>query len=225
MLKTKRTGSVLAAALLATGLFAAAGPIASTATADTATDLRCRKCVGAKDLGKKAVKTKSLRDNAVATPKIANSAVTTGKIANGAVTAGKIAKDAVSPEILGEAAKPGGIAFVTNGGFIALTSAFQAIQSVSVDAPGPGYISVTADLIAQLPDDSVGVHCDLRHDGLKLGATMFGRGSYYLPVSLTRAAEVQQAGTTTIELRCVESDGNAVVYTPHITALFVPARY
>jgi hypothetical protein len=220
MLTSKRTGPVLAA-LMATGLIAPAG----VAAADTATDLKCRKCVGASDLGKKAVKTKSLRDNAVATPKIANGAVTNGKIANGAVTAGKIAENAISPKILSEAAKPAGIEFESYSGFHPLTAGIQTIQSVSVDTPGPGYVFITADLVALLPDDATTVHCQIAHDGFSIGATMFGRGSYYLPVSLSRAAEVQQAGTHTYELRCVETAGDATVYTPHMTALFVPARY
>jgi hypothetical protein len=201
--------SIIAAALLTlAGLFAG-----GNAVAETATDLKCKSCVGKKDLGKKAVNSKSIR----------NKAVTSKKIKDGAVTTGKIGTKAVMPDNLHASAKPAGVAYASSPGPLALGGTREVALALTVTAPGPGTLVTTADFVVDYGAGSV-FSCDLTTGTKSVLNDLFGQGSFYVPASLTRPIPVASAGDVTINLLCV-SDGGVEIERVNMTAIFVPATY
>jgi hypothetical protein len=210
------------AALLISAAFAAALPYGS-AHAQTATDLKCKGCVGKKDIGKKAVRTRNLKKNAVKAKSLADGAVTSEKITDSAVTAAKIADGAVTPDHLGDGAKPAGVASAVEPGPIELTGSLETAFSIDVEAPGPGSIFATADFYAETAAAIWG--CNLvsgDEAGLNL---IYGKGPGPVPTSLTRTIPVAAAGTVTLNLICTEAGGDVDISNVNLNVLFVPGSY
>ncbi len=177
---------------------------ATTAHAQTARDLNCRGCVGARDIGRKAVTRKHIRPNA-----ITSAAITDGS---------------VSADDLADGAKPAGIASGFVSGPIYLTGTPEIVFHIDVDAPGAGTIAASADFSAAT--SGAVWSCSLVSGNDAGVNTNFGGGtSGYFSASLTRVIPVAGAGPVTINLFCTEAGGNVQIENINVTALFVPASY
>jgi hypothetical protein len=204
-------GAVFAVSLvLAT--FAATG----VSVADTATDLKCRGCVGKKDLGKKAVRAKNIK----------RGSVRADHIKPGSLNADHIGLSQISEKHLSDAAKPAGVAAVENGSVSQIVGE-DIIETVTLSAPGRGTIVVTGSLSISLASNS-SVQCAITPEskiGTQFAGASSGLASQSIPISTTRAFPVTAAGDTSINLICKMSLGAGNSAQPSLTALFVPATY
>ncbi len=196
--------SVVISLFLAVSL---AGAFAAPAGAQTATNLKCKGCVGKKDLGKKAVRKKHLKNNAV----------TGKKIKNGTVGAADLAA----------AAKPTGADSAFGDQAIAIPTD-TTVRSVTITAPTAGLVLAMASGTYSIAA-STGATCSITL-GQTLDTTHGVTGSTSTLESVSFAAnrlfEVP-AGDSTINLVCARtfgSDGAAVVNSV-LTAAFIPNRY
>jgi hypothetical protein len=182
---------------------------AGETSAQTATNLKCKGCVGKKDLGKKAVRSKNIKPGAVV-----NEA-----IADGAVDAAKLA----------DFAKPAGAAEASDFGGLAIINGITVVVSVSIDAPADGFAFVAASGVVKFEDgvggEEVGI-CAVT-DGLALDednavATTVPDDTFGA-ISQTRVFPATK-GTNTYRLIC-DTDAAAdtlAIVNPAINALFVP---
>ena len=161
---------VLAALLLCAGLSAS-----GNAVAQTATNLNCKKCVGAKDLGNNAVTSKAIR------------------------------KNAVKAKNLDPAAKPSGAGYAALAGPVALTTADQTVISLTMNVPGPGLIVASADFFAQFVSPNAIFVCALTTATTTANNFNLSQGTLFRSVSLTRAIPVANAGNVTVNLVCRET--------------------
>lgn len=194
-----RNGFAAAALLAAAGLV-----ISADANAQTATDLACKGCVGARDIGKNAVTGKAIRNNTVSAKKIRNNAVQARHLAN--------------------EAKPAGVASAVSPGPVALTGSYETAHSVEIAAPGPGAIVATASYTVHFFGAAV-YACDIAASDTASLNTSFGQGNAYTSASMTRVIPVTAAGAVTLNLLCTESGGDVELEHINLTALFVPASY
>jgi hypothetical protein len=199
-----------------------------TAAAQTATDLKCRKCVGARDLGKKAVKKRSLKKNAVTGAKIRDGSITSKDLGNGAITGEKLADGAVAADQLEIAAKPTGVEYVEDEQeWVELTVDRDIVESIVVSAPGPGYVFVTAEYESIPMDADAASVCQIEYQEIVRGSQKYTKPGTLngVPVSLTRVVPVESAGDARIDLSCRENPGNMVLSRIGLIGLFIPARY
>ena len=188
-------------------LFAVA--VATPAAAETATNLKCKGCVGKKDLGKQAVRGKHIKENAVASTHILDGGV--------------------APADLAATAKPAGGDGTAGDQSIALTSTAQVVRSVVVAAPVAGFAVVTATGSTVAVGSGLAA-CSLSLDTAVDPAHQIVAGhtgaalNSYIPFALTRLFPVPQ-GNTTVRLVCRESSGTSVVEDSAMSAIFVPNRY
>jgi hypothetical protein len=195
-------GFTLVALLLAAGT-----TIPGETVAQTATNLKCKGCVGKKDLGKKAVKSKHIRKNQI--------------------TGAHIKDGRVAAQDLGDDAKPAGIDSVETAGGFGLSGPAEIIDSVVVSAPGPGTILATGGLTASL-DPSSGFYCEVTTGsvtGTQSAKASVAGSSQTLPISNTRAIPVAAAGNVTVNFVCDLFAGSVNVSAINLTALFVPGSY
>ncbi len=146
------------------GVTAAVCLAAASASADTASNLACSKCVGASDLADGAAVRSKIRNFAVNSSKLAGSAVISAKLATGAVTRAKIRDFAVNgSKIAGSAVSTAKIATgavtsakIANGGIQEIDIADGAIgaeklgltNTTFVEASGSDTANCTALLDA-----------------------------------------------------------------------------
>jgi hypothetical protein len=210
---------------------------ATGAQALTADDLKCKGCVGKKDLGKKAVKskhikngqvkTKDLRDGAATTDKIGDSAVTTDKIGNAAVTTDKIGNGAITLEKIDPAVPLGGAEsgaeFVGGEQAVVLTAADTVFRTVDISAPGLGVAIVNAsgyfsgDGTARC-SITTGTSLDFTH--LIIADTL---NANYMAFAGTRGFDVP-VGTTTFNLVCDAATGTPFIGDSNLIAMFFPTN-
>ena len=207
-----------------------------TAIAQTATDLKCKGCVGAKDLGKKAVKTKKIRDGAVTSAKIQDGAVTSAKIQNGAVTSAKIQNGAVMPADLHSTAKPSGAAFSELNDSITLYNSPTILRQVVINAPSSGIVIANASANAYFTQ-SIGpqvIYCTIsmnpnspiNADDISTAQTGDYDANADIPLALVRAFKVEK-GINKIYFLCREISSNyyVYIYDPVLVAFYVPGIY
>jgi hypothetical protein len=202
--------------IAATALFAAV-PV-TDAVAQTASNLKCRGCVGKRDLGKKSVVTRTIKKGAVKAKSIRDGAIEESKLADGAVT----------PDKLTDGAKPAGAGFASrlNEG-IELGQADTTIESVQVTAPGNGFVVVIAGGLLVF-DGSNKLGCSLTTGTTfddTSGILLSGDTSNERLYARTRIFPATK-GTGTYRLVCLK-DGVSSVQMANLemTALFVPASY
>ena len=197
-------------AFVAAGALLAASPNVAL-SAEVAKDVKCRGCVGARDLGKKSVKKKHIRPNAI--------------------TSSAIADGAVGPDDLADTAKPGGGNFSGDDQDIALTATDTIVRSVTIVAPaagiaivnasGYGYANTIADALARCSittgnslDSNAFIY--MRMDGTVMNSSdAFGA---------TRGFDVA-AGSNTYNLVCDGTTGAPHIADTNMTAIFLPQTY
>ena len=190
-----RPATTLTAALLLTS-FALAAP----ASAQTATNLQCKGCVGKKDLGKNAVRSKNIK------------------------------KKSVKPSHLTGAAKPTGVDFATSDTLLPLTDNSASLISTTITAPGPGFVVAMASWYFYTGANTIQGRCYLAtapgtEDGpAQIANSEDGTGTYLNPAALIRTIAVS-AGNTTVHLNCRKIGLDMRVASPSLNALFVPNRY
>lgn len=166
------------------------------ASADTATDLRCKGCVGPGDLGKKAVRSKAIKNKAVA------------------------------PRHLADTAKPGGVDFAESVNSNLLDPVLASLISVEIGAPAAGYVTVSSTWYMFATGGNGYASCYITNseavgEGPKTVATIVK--DEFVPGALTRTFPVA-SGTTRFHLNCFGA-ANAFVYEPTMSAMFFPNRY
>jgi hypothetical protein len=193
--------------------------VPSLASAQVANDLKCKGCVGKKDIGKKAVRPKHIKKNAIKSKHIRDGAVQTEAMQDGAVTAAKLA----------DSAKPTGGDHAESTDVYALAPPYQAVVTTAVTAPGPGFIIAIANWTYTATSGNVFGNCYLAtapeiSDGPGAPANSpLGAMVYYNGASISRMFEVP-AGVTTLYLNCY-GQATMSVTQPQLTAFFVPNRY
>jgi len=196
--------------------------VAAPSHAQTATNLKCKGCVGKKDLGKKSVRKKAIDRNAVARKHIRANAVNSGKIANGTV----------APSDLAATAKPSGGNYSGGDQDALLTSTAQTVRSVTVTAPADGlvvvnasgYVAASTTAVATIVRCSLTTGTGLDFNNLifiKIDASVLEESDAF---AATRGFPVS-AGATTFNLVCDEFAGNAGLYDSQMTAIYVPQTY
>jgi hypothetical protein len=201
-----------ASGVLAISLFALAASLTPlTADAQTATNLKCKGCVGKKDIGRKAVRSKHLKRNAIDSL----------HIKDGSVEAADLSAEA----------QPAGVAYTGDTpNSVALTGALESVLSTTIDAPGPGHVVVSAHWTFYTNDDFTSAGCYLATEpGIADGLDQFFYSddvvnAAFVPAGMSRTIDVP-GGQTAIHLNCSESIGDVSVSNPRMTALFVPTRY
>jgi len=190
-----RYALVAAAVVVAASAFSA-----DTVIAKPANDLKCKGCVGKKDIAKKAVTKKAIR------------------------------KGNVTPKHLATTAKPTGVDFVelpAPTGDATVNASGQRVATVSMKVPGPGYVVVNADFVgfSQIADRIL--TCALTHDDADVGIEFNSNAptADYRPVAFTRTLEVPKAGTYKVSLDCRTKSGEMLVRSTTLTGMFVPNRY
>jgi hypothetical protein len=202
-----KTGSALGVAALVATL---AASMPTGASAETATDLKCKGCVGKKDIGKKAIRTRNLKKNAVKS---------------------KVIKDgSIEPEDLALTAKPTGAADNEPAAFgfmQPLSPTYEDIISTTLTAPTEGYVIAIANWYFYITAAAAFPACVVTTEsGSSIGPAAIAGSSAATTVatgSQTRMFEVP-AGATTFYLNCSGPASTGIV-DPHITAMFVPNRY
>jgi len=201
---------ILAAVFWAFAVAAIIGVGTTPVSAQSAKNLKCKGCVGKKQLGNKAVIESRIRD--------------------GAVTSAKIRDGSVGPADLAAAAKPTGANFTSARPAKDVGDTPEVLRSLTITAPTPGLVLATASGSFYLEGNAY-VICSLSLDEAvddtheiqgQTGATT----EITIPFSGTRIFEVP-AGNTTINLVCDRPfDGNNVtVIDSVLTAVFIPNRY
>lgn len=200
---------ILAAVFWAFAVAAIIGVGTAPVSAQTAKKLKCKGCVGKKQLGKKAVIESRIRD--------------------GAVTGAKIRDGSIGPADLAAAAKPTGADSASGEQNAILDGTKEVLRSVTISAPTPGLALVTASGGFQLGQGtltacsiSLDEEIDYTHS---IGSQTFGTTAMAVPFSGTRLFEVP-AGNTVFNLVCQRiGGGSATVFDSTLTAAFIPNRY
>jgi hypothetical protein len=181
------------------------------ASAQTATNLNCKGCVGKKDIGKKAVTKRAIKKNSIKTTAIKNGAVTADKLADGA--------------------KPSGAAYqALDNGATNLTNTEEVIASVNLNAPANGLVVVLAHATLQFAAQEL-AYCSIGPDGsFDAGSSITKTGdnsipNRFTPISTSRVFPVS-SGPGTYNLVCYTDSGAAVqIQNTKLTALYVPQDY
>ena len=217
---------------------------AVNAHAQTASNVVCNGCVDTSDIDSQAVTTGRIRARAVTTTKLADNAVITSKIKDGVVTRTKLAAKSVTSAKLQNASvgtlkiKDGAVTAdkladsvadqlgeVTSGiefGAVSgsITGTASTIASVTVTAPGPGYVRVSVNSYTSLnfsTGASAGVDCTINtaETNVNSGDALpesrdfewlhsgMPSGFYYKSLGSAGVHTIGSAGTYTYYMRCV----------------------
>jgi len=194
---------IIAASLLTAGL----GP--AQTFAQTAKNLKCKGCVGKKDIGKKAVKSKHIKP--------------------GQITSAHIENGVVGPADLSNEAKPSGadVAETTTDTDLAPLGDDIVLHTVTLTAPGPGIALASAVLTADYQGVAGRFACAVNTEVALGGQYVSGQsvGDGEIPVGITRPFSVDAAGNLTLYLFCRGISGDVRVNNPILTAWFVPGKY
>jgi hypothetical protein len=179
------------------------------ASAETATNLNCKGCVGKKEIGKKAVTKKAIKKNSIKAAAIKSGAVTADKLANEAKPAGADSVYDEGPNLGAEA----------------------VITSVEITAPSSGYIIATFSGWLQFTAGDAIASCNVT-----TGTTI--ENLHYIRVEgeaggpderddigQTRMFPATE-GVNTINLVCAKiGAGTIAMQNVNMTAFFVPNKY
>jgi hypothetical protein len=196
----------IAAALLVFAM-ALSGP--GRADAAPATNLKCKGCVGSKDLGKNAVKNKNVK--------------------TGTIDSRAIKDHSIAPADLSAGATPSGVAFNESLATGLVPDTLTSILSATLTAPAAGYAVVTASWTYYANVIDSFASCNLTTttgsgDGFPVLGNSGPSTFYRDPSSTTRTFAVPQ-GQTTFYLDCSDVGTNMNYAYPIINAVFVPNKY
>jgi len=201
----------LAVAAVAAGLVCAVGP--GPAHAQTATNLKCKGCVGKKELGKNAVTSKTVRKNAISTKHIKSGAVSVAKLADAALPG------AVSNE-----------SDYSGSSTVDTTSATSPVEVLSdtVVLPAKGYLQVSASWVSNLPFSANGECWVTRNNSRytlenNIRSSNAAGSDAYVPGGVTAVFGNVSGGQHVLRLLCRKI--GAIGYSVErasLTALFVP---
>lgn len=200
--------------ILALSLLLSLGTVGEAqAAGEIAKDLRCRGCVGTKDLGRKAVGANSIRANAV--------------------TSAHIQDGQVGPADLADNAQPVGANFSSLQGadFTPLPQTSTVVASVTLDLPGAGVVIANASAYAQFVDDPSGVICGIVRQGAQKsspGAVIAQNhadlDAKRMPVAATAGFVETAAGAQTYNLVCLAQQ-EAELHDAILTVVYAPNSY
>lgn len=193
-----RTISANCLALAMAGALFIAAP-ASRVSAETATNLVCRKCVGPTDIGANAVTTKHIKNGTI------------------------------KPADLSNAAKPAAGNLVGGDQHFTLTTSESIVRSITISAPAPGFVIVNASGYAITSTAAAAVvRCEITPGTTKTGEHLIymsipSAAPYTSDAfGATRGFPVD-AGDFTVNLVCDKYTGDVAIEDSHMTAIFVPA--
>lgn len=192
MKKTFATSSLTASVLALCAGLALPGP----AAAQLATDLICRGCVGARDIGRNAVRSKH--------------------IANGAVR----------PADLNKRAKPAAVASSASpsGAPLPVGTTATTVRAATIQLPGPGAVIATGN--ALMTNATTGVLCKIdtlqtAATPTDLFAGLKTSGTDYGTVTAHRVFQ-SAAGSFTAYFMCNSVAGVVGAYSPILSLVYVP---
>lgn len=171
--------------------------VPGASVAQTATDLKCKGCVGKKDVGKNAVTSKAIK------------------------------KRQVKPSDLAKSAKPTAVAVSekVDGSGPTVGNALTVVRTATIKAPGPGAVVAFFSLVANgAASDSLmicGATTGTTIDDQVLSGTDVGLDDVRM-VSGARTFPVSAKGNVTVRLICYAFTPPARAAYPSLTLLFVP---
>ena len=173
----------------------------------TATDLKCKGCVGKKEMGKNAIKSKNIKAGQVKTTNLGNGAVTIGKLDATAKTTTYTAGHRHDPET-------------------ALSGTPLLMDQTSVAAPGPG--AVLVNFSVSLYVDTAGLaQCYVIGDSITTANTLpcvvASDTDQYLVCSGVQAIPVTTAKNVDLGVYCQEDAGTVLTYISTLAATYTQA--
>jgi hypothetical protein len=140
-----QTGVLIRPALTGLIMFLGLANFGSAMAQETANDLECKRCVGTRDLAKKAIKGKNIRDNTITSSKIADGTISADDIAPGVLEESQNGDDSItSSDIVDGTIIADDLA---NG---AVTSRKIKDGTITTDDLGPGAVGTS-----ELQDEAV----------------------------------------------------------------------
>ena len=198
--------------------------------AQTADKLDCKGCVKSKQLKNGGIKGKDIKAGAVDGSKIADGSVDNPDIAGDAVDSLKVAPESLTALDLTDEA---GGEFADNNTAIALTAADTIVNTLQVNAPGPGVLLVTASINGSSQGAvNSQVSCGLSTDGTLDSGFTYEKEMNPLSdsvedwnLAVTRGFTIAADGVFTVNLVCEEDFGDATYQISSMTAVYGPTRY
>ena len=207
-----RVFSALVALGLITGAAVWVAGVASPseASAQTATKLRCKGCVGARQLGKKAVKSKH--------------------ISPGAITSLHIQDGTIAPNDLAATAKPTAVAaseLRTEFGIALAVGADTKVLEVTIHVPGPGAVTAMYSVDGHAVTVPSRIACTVDVPGTSLTNSFYNVFSFatvgqYATLNGVRAFPVATEGDVTLDLICREVASDVSLGYPGLVLQFAP---
>lgn len=188
--------AAIAVAALAFCALALATPPA--AFAQTATNLKCRGCVGNRDIGKDAVRSRNIKNGQVKPVDLAKSA-----------------KPAIAVRSELESDSTGGVPIVEN----------TLLRTISLNVPAAGVVLATGTVQVLVGGIVVCIVHDAATFALNvdISVKVSSSAGQVIPVSQTRAFPVSGPGTIVIRLLCTNGGaGSPTAENPVLTAFYVP---
>ena len=198
-------GGLIAAAIIIAATVFAAGPT----YADTATNLKCKGCVGARDIGKKSIGSAKIRNNAIDTKHLKDGSVT--------------------PDKLSTPAQPSAASnFYTTSLAVYGPGSDITLMTDTVNVPGDGNLVVMASWRWIFNTDE-GSYCSITLDsedfsverGIRSSSTV-GSSLTQSPASMTTVFKDVAAGQHVVRLVCATDGGDEVsMFERGMTTMFV----
>jgi len=179
------------------------------------------------------ITTAMLTDGSVTTTKLADSNVTTTKLADNAVTGQKVQNASLPSSKLTDG--PGIAAQLTLNKIFFLTSADTVYNTVTLNAPGPGFIVLEASGTTTFPNNDADVAL------ISISKTGIGDPNYstevsvspapavslIIPFALHRVEQVTAAGSYSFNLvsRDTANTGLTQIQSPRLIAMYFPTAY
>lgn len=173
----------------------------------------------------------SVANSGIVAAMLADGAVGTAKLADGAVTGAKVASASLPSAKLTDG--PGIAAQLQTGNATTISSSVSTLQTVTLSAPGPGYIVVEASGYTTLvATGTASVIFSISKTTAQDGAYQSTPGvvtaqTIVFPFAIHRVEQVGAAGNVTFNL-LVQANGSfslASVGGARLIATFVPAAY
>jgi hypothetical protein len=171
------------------------------AQAQTANNLKCKGCVGTRDLGANAVKTKKIKDGAITTSKIKDGAVTVEKLNQNAKTSVSASR-------------------TNTNSFTSLTNTPATVKSVNFDVSGPGAVTLIYSVVLYKNAVSSQAYCYINPlPSFRCVVSGVADTGYGL-CSGVETIPVSAAGNQTFDLMCVEQVGDVQYLDTSLSALY-----
>ncbi|CAN5872227.1 hypothetical protein BH20PSE1_BH20PSE1_11090 [soil metagenome] len=219
-MRNLRVKTIVVSATMGLALVVAGMP--GTAEADVCGTVGSRAgCVTSRDVRNNNLRGADIRNNSLTGADVADNSLTGADVADNSLTAADLNDEA-------------GANFASGDQTVALTITDQTVRSVTITAPTPGLVIVSASGFFQFGSGTVvdngqcsittGTALDDTHLISAAEANAGLNHTLTMPFGATRGFEVA-AGSTAFNLVCNQLSGAVTVNDTSLTAIFVPTRY